>query len=282
MTDSKPSGPADGCAGCTIGSRREFLLDALRASAAALVAIGIGAQTEPRRCRCAMDLGAGVEGRGEDVSRPRHRRRADRQGQRGHSRAERQVGVRVRARLPAPEHRAAVGCRRPPLPVPQAQVEVPRRRHLHRGPRDAQHGPLRGEARRQPTSSSTSTSSIRKTRTTPSGSTPSSRCHNATFTTARMSCQDCLSRREFLTRSTLAVAGAAAVVAGCGDGQIGAGGATAPILTDAADLQGLRGSGTRDRRPARLRANRESHRGQAHRAGHLPRAVDDVHARRRR
>ena len=45
-----------------------------------------------------------------------------------------------------------------------------------------------------------------------------------------MSCQDCLSRREFLTRSTLAVAGAAAVVAGCGDGQIGAGGATAPIL----------------------------------------------------
>ena len=45
-----------------------------------------------------------------------------------------------------------------------------------------------------------------------------------------MSCQDCLSRREFLTKSTLAVAGAAAVVAGCGDGQIGAGGATAPIL----------------------------------------------------
>ncbi len=45
-----------------------------------------------------------------------------------------------------------------------------------------------------------------------------------------MSCQDCISRREFLTKSTLAVAGAAAVVAGCGDGQIGAGGATAPIL----------------------------------------------------
>jgi len=40
-----------------------------------------------------------------------------------------------------------------------------------------------------------------------------------------MSCHDCLSRREFLTKSTLAVAGAAAVVAGCGDGQIGA---TAP------------------------------------------------------
>ena len=46
-----------------------------------------------------------------------------------------------------------------------------------------------------------------------------------------MSCQDCLSRREFLTKSTLAVAGAAAIAAGCGDGQIGAGGATAPILT---------------------------------------------------
>ena len=45
-----------------------------------------------------------------------------------------------------------------------------------------------------------------------------------------MSCRDCLSRREFLTRGTLAVAGAAAIVAGCGDGQIGAGGATAPIL----------------------------------------------------
>jgi cytochrome b6-f complex iron-sulfur subunit len=36
-----------------------------------------------------------------------------------------------------------------------------------------------------------------------------------------MSCHDCLSRREFLTKSTLAVAGAAALVSGCGDGQIG-------------------------------------------------------------
>jgi Rieske Fe-S protein len=35
-----------------------------------------------------------------------------------------------------------------------------------------------------------------------------------------MSCEDCLSRREFLTRSTLAVAGAAALGA-CGDGQFG-------------------------------------------------------------
>jgi len=36
-----------------------------------------------------------------------------------------------------------------------------------------------------------------------------------------MSCNDCLSRREFLTKSTLAMAGAAALVTGCGDGQIG-------------------------------------------------------------
>ena len=52
-----------------------------------------------------------------------------------------------------------------------------------------------------------------------------------------MSCQDCLSRREFLTKSTLAVAGAAAIVAGCGDGQIGAGGATAPVLTTPLSLK---------------------------------------------
>jgi Rieske Fe-S protein len=36
-----------------------------------------------------------------------------------------------------------------------------------------------------------------------------------------MPCDDCLSRREFLSRSTLAVAGVAAVAAGCGDGQFG-------------------------------------------------------------
>ena len=36
-----------------------------------------------------------------------------------------------------------------------------------------------------------------------------------------MSCEDCLSRREFLARGTLAVAGAAALAAGCGDGQFG-------------------------------------------------------------
>ena len=36
-----------------------------------------------------------------------------------------------------------------------------------------------------------------------------------------MPCDDCLSRREFLSRSTLAVAGAAAMAAGCGDGHFG-------------------------------------------------------------
>ncbi|MDB4982454.1 MAG: Rieske [2Fe-2S] iron-sulfur protein [Myxococcales bacterium] len=46
-----------------------------------------------------------------------------------------------------------------------------------------------------------------------------------------MSCQDCLSRREFLTKSTLAVAGVAALATGCGDGQIGGSGSiTAPNL----------------------------------------------------
>lgn len=37
-----------------------------------------------------------------------------------------------------------------------------------------------------------------------------------------MPCDDCLSRREFLSKSTLVAAGAAAFVAGCGDGEIGA------------------------------------------------------------
>jgi cytochrome b6-f complex iron-sulfur subunit len=46
-----------------------------------------------------------------------------------------------------------------------------------------------------------------------------------------MSCEDCLSRRAFLARSTLAVAGVAALTAGCGDGQIGGSGATGPLPT---------------------------------------------------
>jgi cytochrome b6-f complex iron-sulfur subunit len=46
-----------------------------------------------------------------------------------------------------------------------------------------------------------------------------------------MSCENCLSRREFLSRSTLAVAGVTALAAACGDGQIGGGGTTAPLTT---------------------------------------------------
>jgi cytochrome b6-f complex iron-sulfur subunit len=44
-----------------------------------------------------------------------------------------------------------------------------------------------------------------------------------------MSCENCLSRRAFLAKSTLAVAGVAALTAGCGDGQIGGSGATGPL-----------------------------------------------------
>ena len=44
-----------------------------------------------------------------------------------------------------------------------------------------------------------------------------------------MSCEDCLSRRAFLAKSTLAVAGVAALTTGCGDGQIGGSGATGPL-----------------------------------------------------
>ena len=41
MTDSTPSTPGDGCTGCTLHDRRDFLRDALRAGAAALAAIGL-------------------------------------------------------------------------------------------------------------------------------------------------------------------------------------------------------------------------------------------------
>ena len=67
MTNSKPSAPDHGCAGCTIGSRREFLLDALRASAAALVAIGMapnGAEAMPLRWISAL------ASRGEEKTYP--------------------------------------------------------------------------------------------------------------------------------------------------------------------------------------------------------------------
>jgi Rieske Fe-S protein len=41
MTDMEPSASSDECAGCTLHNRRDFLLDALRAGAAALAAIGM-------------------------------------------------------------------------------------------------------------------------------------------------------------------------------------------------------------------------------------------------
>ncbi|PYP81579.1 MAG: hypothetical protein DMD35_00985 [Gemmatimonadetes bacterium] len=52
MTDIKPSASSDDCAGCTLHNRRDFLLDALRAGAAALAAIGMapaGADALPLR-----------------------------------------------------------------------------------------------------------------------------------------------------------------------------------------------------------------------------------------
>jgi Rieske Fe-S protein len=52
MTDMEPSASSDDCAGCTLHNRRDFLLDALRAGAAALAAIGMapgGAEAMPLR-----------------------------------------------------------------------------------------------------------------------------------------------------------------------------------------------------------------------------------------
>ncbi len=57
-----------------------------------------------------------------------------------------------------------------------------------------------------------------------------------------MSCEDCLSRRDFLTRSSLAIAGVAALASGCGDGTIGASAITAAdrsISVKVASLPGL-------------------------------------------
>ena len=42
-----------------------------------------------------------------------------------------------------------------------------------------------------------------------------------------MPCENCLSRREFLARSTAAVAGVAMIATGCGDGQFGPAGLVA-------------------------------------------------------
>jgi Rieske Fe-S protein len=67
MTDSKPSAPGDGCAGCSVGSRRDFLVDALRAGAMAMAAIGLapgGADAMPIR------LVTALASRGEEHSYP--------------------------------------------------------------------------------------------------------------------------------------------------------------------------------------------------------------------
>ena len=63
MTDTLPGAPEDGCAGCTLHDRRDFLLDALRAGAAALAAIGLapgGADAMPLRWISAL-ASRGVE-----------------------------------------------------------------------------------------------------------------------------------------------------------------------------------------------------------------------------
>lgn len=63
MTETKPSAPIDGCDGCTLHNRRDFLLDALRAAAVALAAIGMaptGADAMPLRWISAMAV-AGAE-----------------------------------------------------------------------------------------------------------------------------------------------------------------------------------------------------------------------------
>jgi Rieske Fe-S protein len=67
MTDSSPSAANDGCAGCALHDRRDFLLDALRAGAAALAAIGLapaGADAMPLRWISALAV------RGEERSYP--------------------------------------------------------------------------------------------------------------------------------------------------------------------------------------------------------------------
>jgi hypothetical protein len=67
MTDLSPNAPSDGCAGCSVGNRRDFLLDSLRAAAVALAAIGMspgGADAMPVRWVNAL------ASRGEEHSYP--------------------------------------------------------------------------------------------------------------------------------------------------------------------------------------------------------------------
>ena len=67
MTDIEPSEPADGCAGCPVGTRREFLMDALRASAVALAAIGFSAD---RASAMPLRFVAAIASSGEEHSYP--------------------------------------------------------------------------------------------------------------------------------------------------------------------------------------------------------------------
>ena len=70
-----------------------------------------------------------------------------------------------------------------------------------------------------------------------------------------MPCVDCLSRRAFITRGSLAMAGAAALVAGCGDGQFGPetlGTTTGTVTFKVASLPGLANIGQLVKIPPQL------------------------------
>jgi Rieske Fe-S protein len=73
-----------------------------------------------------------------------------------------------------------------------------------------------------------------------------------------MPCDDCLSRREFLTRSTLAVASVAVVAAGCGDGQFGPAAlsiTTQPVAIKVGSFPGLATTGQLVKLPQNLRGD---------------------------
>jgi len=67
MTDIEPSAPGAGCGGCPVGTRREFLMDALRASAVALAAIGFSAE---RASAMPLRFVAAIASNGEEHSYP--------------------------------------------------------------------------------------------------------------------------------------------------------------------------------------------------------------------
>src|SRR5438105_3921771 len=70
-----------------------------------------------------------------------------------------------------------------------------------------------------------------------------------------MSCNDCMGRRAFLARGGMAVVGAAALVAGCGDGQFGPeplGTTTGTVKFKVATLPGLANTGQLVKIPPQL------------------------------